>query len=711
MSDVSYVPHERGRRKTLQLYATIACFIAAVIVSFYSLDFASYASTIRKFDLVTIGYILSITVVGFGLAALRLRTIASDFGYALSFRQSVATVSLGLVGGFVFFQLIGQLVARGAYLARRNIPMSGTVLITGNERIGAALVSAAMACAGALYLFGTLSIDYQLSPVRLFLGLAIVFATSAVLWRADIARAVNAITPSVVFRGVRSVALSGIVQLATMAAYVVASHAVAPDVPLASLAAASAIVMFAASMPISVAGWGLRELSAVAALSFVGVPRDGALMVAILIGAASMLLAICLALASGLPGGENRAVGPVDQSTGADRYIEPLLKLLALLATVLIFFQVHLPTASSTINANLADPVAMIGGLIFLYAIYRNGSPSWRLSGLNRHIAACTVVMTLGLFIGARHVGWTQWAVTNKYLGWFILLAYGATGALCIKAASDKLFDAFVLAGSTIIIFGIVEFIYRWSFDGTASVHFSGFAENPNSFAFQCLMVLAAALALKRNVLAYVAIAILGLWLSGSRVAAVSGCMVLIVSAIFRRSTREFILKSIFIAFAGAATVVLMSFTLGHDCATSASFICNASNPFSGPRMHSIAQHFDLLRDAWSMFTNHPIFGAGLGTFIETWVGPQKLVVHSTPLWLLAEFGLVGFLAFSIPVLRLLWQEVRLYSGNDRAGTFIVLALVAFLSMSLLHEILYQRSFWFLMGAALAMRERASPAG
>ena len=50
--------------------------------------------------------------LGFAFATLRLRTIASDLGYCISLRQSAAAVSLGQIGGAVFFQLVGQLMAR-----------------------------------------------------------------------------------------------------------------------------------------------------------------------------------------------------------------------------------------------------------------------------------------------------------------------------------------------------------------------------------------------------------------------------------------------------------------------------------------------------------------------------------------------------------------------------------------------------------------------
>lgn len=696
----------RPRRANAYLFrilTTIAFLFAAALVAFYNFDWAAFCSSIARFDLATIGYVLAITAIGYALASLRLRVIASDLGYDLSFKQSIATVSLGLVGGFLFFQLVGQLVARGAYLAKRSIPMSGTVIITGSERIGAAIVSAAMAAAGAIYIFGKLSVDTTLLPVRLLTGLVFVLAACALLWRAELVSIFRSITSNMMWRALRSVALSGVVQITTMASYVVAAHTIAPNVPIVSLAAAAAIVMFAASIPISIAGWGVRELSAVAALSLVGVPKDGALIVAVLIGAASILLATILAVLTGADRttAETPSVRP--STVKADHYETPIIFVLVIAVAALVFFQVHLPTTRGTINANLADPLVILGGLIFAFSL-RHGAPVWRLAGLSTYILACTVIITVALFIGAHAIGWTQWALTNKYLGWFVLLAYGATGYLSQRIGFERVVETFVTAGAAIILIEIAELIYG-SFSGVPPQHhFSGFAENPNSFAFQCLMMLCISLTLKQYGMFFVATSLVGLWLSGSRTGMMSAIFVLVASALYQRSAWKMVAGALIIAALGVVGIMSMHLISGQDCTRYFSAVCGISNLISGQRLHSVTQHVDLLASGWSMFTDHPIFGAGLGVFIDQWTGPQKLVIHSTPLWLLAELGIVGFLAFMIPAIRMAWSEMRRYGHNDQAGTFILLALVAFGSMSMLHELLYQRSLWFLLGAALATK-------
>src|SRR5690606_9308926 len=118
----------------------------------------------------------------------------------------------------------------------------------------------------------------------------------------------------------------------------------------------------------------------------------------------------------------------------------------------------------------------------------------------------------------------------------------------------------------------------------------------------------------------------------------------------------------------------------------------------------SNVQRIASLRGGWEMFTAHPIIGAGLGAFIEDYTRENgtPLVIHSTPLWLLAELGLLGFAAFAAPFFRILKREAWWSDGRDPARAFLILALLGFAVMALVHDLLFQRALWLLAGAGLA---------
>src|SRR6185312_15654956 len=96
-------------------------------------------------------------------------------------------------------------------------------------------------------------------------------------------------TKQFVLRLLRIAGLTILVQLPMMGVYVALAHEFSPQTSIPDLVAASAVVMFAASVPVSLAGWGVRELSAVMALGAIGMPASGALTTAIIIGAGSLL--------------------------------------------------------------------------------------------------------------------------------------------------------------------------------------------------------------------------------------------------------------------------------------------------------------------------------------------------------------------------------------------------------------------------------------
>lgn len=671
----------------------------------YNTTFANFTDSIARFSAHGLVLILCAILTAFLVAAFRLKLIAADFGYPLTYSQSVATVSVGQVGGFLFFQLIGQLVARGAYLARHNISMTGTVLITGTERIGAALVSAALAVSGAIYIFSGLTLQVNLSPIRLILGMSFVLLVSGYMWRSALLTAWRAITFGDVKKLLRSLAISILVQLPMMGAYVTAAHAIAPQIPLLDLAAAATLVMFASSIPISFAGWGVRELSAVAALSAIGVPKEGALLVALLIGTVSILAAFFLTAVSTV-GWVNKIEAPAasphtDRLTARDLLLPQIIPVVA---AVLIFFQVNLPTRSTLINVNLADPILILGGLISVFAMSQGRFPQWRISGMNLHFIACTFAMTLALLIGAHSIGWTEWALANKYLGWFVLMATALTGAMAANIGLEKILRTFVVAGCAVIVFQYGSNLLQ-IFGIIKTSPTVGFTQNSNAFAFQCVMVLCAALALPERRAILISIALVGIWMSLSRAGVFAGLIVIIVACVYIRGISLTVLRALLVAAVAAALLLLLSGHLTGLHTTGGTVAIDRL--VSPPSDSSIAEHLLSTTGAVRMFTDHPIFGAGLGVYIHQWK-TNALVIHSTPLWLLGEFGLVGLLVFLAPIARIVGVELPRFRANDMAGNFTILIIVALAVMSLSHELLYQRTFWFLLGAALIPRLQES---
>lgn len=672
--------------------------VCLLTVAFYfavrDIDIAQLRQALSNLSFAYVAAPTLAIIVSSLFASLRVRSIARALGYPLSLRDSVAVLSLGQLGGALFFQVFGQLMARGSYLTRRNVPFAGTVIITGQERIAAALVSLCLAVVGALYLFRQVTFDLAsggFDLIRIVIGLALTCCVVAVVWRAQVKTAVLQITKAGVVSIVRAAAFSAAVQITMMIAYVAAAKTLSPHISLIDLAAAASLVMFAASIPISFAGWGVREMSAVGALGVIGMSAPAALTVAITIGSLSIIGAGLLAALSVTRVRNDRAVPEPAPVAGA-RHEAAVSAVFPILVAFLVFFQIHIPTHTTAVNFNIADPFAIICGVIFLLQIRSAGSPEWRIGGLDLHILACTAVITLGLFIGAVSIGWTTWAVVNKYLGWFVLLSYGAAGAMAARADLDKTLLTFAAAGCSVVAFAIADMLLGKA--GVVNIHFFyGFAQNNNALAFLCLMMLAVGLTIQRYNMTVTTLATMAIILTGSRAGLGAAIVVLITASIIVPR----IWQTALVSFSVAAL-------LTHFLSSTSSMAGMMSISRGGEM-----DHWTTVRDGFLMFKEHPIFGAGLGVFIEQWQGAYPLIIHNSLVWLLAEFGFIGALAFSVPAIRIVGQELRRFRSNDTAGYLLILVIAGFGAMSLFHELLYQRAMWFLLGAGLIFVDRPKP--
>ena len=668
--------------------------------------FAEQIASVSIDELAVVAFLL---VAGALLASLRLKIIARDLHYPLTFMDSIATLSVSQLAGAFFFQIAGQLIARSAMLTRREIPTAATIAMVGYERLAALTIALILAACGAIYLFGHVTLDFAgggLTFIRLSFGISVaVLGGAAIGWYPIAKPLLLRINRTTLFRFSRSLLLSLLIQITTMLSYVVLANQFSPQTPIESVLAASTIVMLAASIPISLAGWGVREASSVAALGFIGLSPASALAVAVLIGTLSLAVVGLLATISAAFWKTASYSTTTAPSHAHINYTEALQITLPLIVAILVCFQIYVPLQSGNIQANLADPFAVLGGIFFvIQAIKRKALPQWREPFVFQIVVFATLIMGVSLLIGLARIGPTGWALTNKFGGWFVLLAYGATCALIVNAAGNIGLRMLLLtfAGAMAAIAGVelaLFCIHYFTFALPPEVFpipVSGFSQNRNAFALQCLMALAATFSAAPNRTTksiLTTILISAIFISGSR-AGILAMVILIVTAAYLRKAEFGNAKLYLVLGSLASTVTAITFVTRSGFFRAQGIYL----AFEG----SDSQHLESAIAAIGLFLDHPIFGAGLGTFYSSSLRTEgPLVIHSTPLWLLAEFGLVGSVAFIIPVAVLYWRSAR-ERPQTVATAAISLSIVAFSAMSLFHELLYQRPLWVILGAALA---------
>jgi O-antigen ligase/uncharacterized membrane protein YbhN (UPF0104 family) len=686
----------------------LVLLLAVVVVAFVGADPSKIATDIQKLSPAVLVAAFVALVTNAIAAAWRFRVITKNLGHRISFRQALAAVSGGSLAGAAFFQIAGQLIARGAILGKGGIPFSSTIAITASERAAAALTSIVLAIAGGYFIFGQIIIDYTKGGAELGKILLGIVAATIAGYRLAYGRLTNQSLASMLSakfarRAGFIIGLSLIVQIPMMAAYVLIASALAPNIPIASLIAATAIVMFAASVPISLAGWGVRELSAVLALSAVGMSVGNALITSIAVGLGSLLAMAIIALVS--IGVRQKPAPSVPSAMDTMDFNTVLAWLIPLAAATLVLFHVHIPIASGTkLNVNLADPFAILGGALFVLTYFqRRALPAWQLPHVNAAIAACTFVITYSLLIGIGHLGVTEWAWVNRYLGWFVLLCYGATGALIVRTGNTgsvkillRTYTSAVMAIAVLEL--LVSALYSLGIRNIplAPFEIAGFAQNHNLFGFQLLMAIAAVCAaFPRRLIAYILTPLLAaIWLSNSLSTLLTLPFLCGVILFYRRDVLWPLIVSI--ALAGAINVVIIIPQLwippdGHALTTLM------------PRGNETSERIGTWLGAWELFKSHPLFGSGLGAYrsqMNISADGVPLVIHSTPLWLLAETGIVGFAVFSISAIGFLYK-----AATERAY-MLVACIIIMGAMSQPADMLYQRTFWLIAGACLTVPMR-----
>ncbi|HAJ22133.1 MAG TPA: hypothetical protein DCL95_19100 [Rhodospirillaceae bacterium] len=523
------------------------------------------------------------------------------------------------------------------------------------------------------------------------------------------------------------------------------------DVDFTILLAGASVVCFAASIPIGVNGWGLREVAALYIFGIVGVSPGIAVF-------ASLTLGLGLALASFLipalfqatpretiedktepdpcPHPDGTRADPFSIGVARNTRTASLVLGFGLLAAILLFFQFQITLGGSTITLNLADPIALgflAMGILFLAfrvnAMIRLPRLAWC------WLAGMTIILGLIFLIGVQEFGVTSWALTNRLAGWVVLMGYAACGAAIITlfgaVGRKRLVETFLAATLSVIVVHMgARFGYATGLlDTQPPFNFEGYAANRNSFAFQTLIVLGLSIAvLKPNrqlpsALLTTAITMLlfAILQSGSLTGIFTAAILLLILGFHFCYHRRRLLI--------AAIVALVLWKAGNALATEAvEYILSIWSPAEprDRRFHaitqlifiesSIAARLQSIQAALHTFLDHPVFGAGLGWGLHSITSAQgdKILIHSTFMWILAEAGLVGFIgAFWYPCLVLVPKIRTLlspYSNPARntpikaaIGLWAFVLVIVFGLFSITHEIGYQRLLWLMIGAACAI--------
>jgi hypothetical protein len=717
----------------LQSILTGIATAVAVVLVVVSIDFAKLAASFHQVTVLPVALAVVLLVANFLLAYLRFEWTLGAVSVSLDRRTSAYAFALGNLASQFLLNIIGQSLTRAVVLQGSGVPMSATVAATYLERLIAIATIGVGAALSALALFGSLGFELQEGGAYL---LSIALAVSSVLGIVGLPRFAAAIGRAEFLAMLRTagrlapaVLVSLAAHLAMFAAYAVLVRAFVPDIGWAKLAPAIVIVMFAAGLPISWAGWGLREFSAVYVFSAIGVANELAVIVAVLVGAISLMIALAAGAAVVVDAWRRpklaRAAAPAKQGmAGALAPSDPILSwAIGILAACLIYFQLRLPTGSGDFTINAADPLAITA--LFFAAVF---AATDRFLALIPRLAlwgACAIlaVLVLGTVVAWLGPGLSRWAVVNRLAGFLVLMGYAAIPALVVMHAGARgrtvLCETFAAAAVVICVVQLLAYAFHlyvrplpadfFGYLFARSRELEGYAQNPNAFAFQLLMTFAVFVGLLQSGLAR---ATLPWWLAGAAVLLATELLTRSRAGIvctFGAVALAVLLRVVPARFLSARRVLLAALAAGIVLAvlglvfwgTVDRLIITPFNatwrPYAGDSDALRWQSTALGLEAWRQ---HPLLGGGLGSFLlaRESAGLTALVIHSVPIWFLAEMGLVGLAAYVFFVGSLLAVGLSALRHDAPYARGLLVAVAVFVVMSLVHDLFFQRAFWFVAG-------------
>jgi len=451
-------------------------------------------------------------------------------------------------------------------------------------------------------------------------------------------------------------------------------------------------------------------------------------VVAVLVGTTSLLIALAaggavvvdtwrhskprVAAATARPGMAG-ALGPSD----------PILSwAIGILTACLIHFQLRIPIGSGDFTINAADPLAVTA--LFFAAIFAGTHRFLDLFPRTVVWSTCGIlaVLLLGAVVAWLGPGLSHWALLNRIAGFFFLIGYAAIPGLVVMVAGERgraiLVDTFIAATVVICVIqllalGVHRFIAPLPVDFFGFMfkdndQLEGYAQNPNAFAFQLLMAIAMLVGWQPRPpfrrppwwLAGFAILLVTLVFSRSRGGLVCGAGALVLAAVLHAVPPRILV---------ARRTLIAAPIVGAALIAAAFVFWEALNQLTasavGMEWRPLLFESDRLRWqsimlGWQEWREHPLLGGGLGTFLlrREAAGTIALVIHSVPIWFMAEMGLVGLAVYGVFMTSLVARGVAELRENAPQARGLLVAVAVWIVMSLAHDLFFQRTFWFVAG-------------
>jgi uncharacterized membrane protein YbhN (UPF0104 family) len=247
-----------------------------------------------------IASMLALLLANLFLVSFRFWRVLAHFGIALPWKVALCANIAGNVAGLIVIPLFGQIMGRQSVLHSFGVQPVMNASLAAYERALLALLSGVLGTLGGFYLLGQSAVAgffEQIALVEIVIAACGGWALSFWLGRSRFETKLSgrALSKANLTRVMLIAGLTFAGQLLMLGCFVVGILAVSQGISIVSLFAASAIISLAASMPITVGGWGVREAAAVYVLGNLGIPAADALAMSVMVGLCSTLIILASA--------------------------------------------------------------------------------------------------------------------------------------------------------------------------------------------------------------------------------------------------------------------------------------------------------------------------------------------------------------------------------------------------------------------------------
>ncbi|MDM7858488.1 lysylphosphatidylglycerol synthase domain-containing protein [Thiopseudomonas acetoxidans] len=276
-------------RKYFALVVSLLLLIAAM-AGFDGLDDVSAnLALFRPGTLLTVAGLFLGTVL---LSFVRIWIIFRDFGHDIAFYPVAKACMAGNIGALFFIPVFGQIAGRQIYLEQLGVTAIENSAASGYERVLAGGVSAVFAISGFIYIYDfQLAENTAITDLVMFLVAPLIALVVFVKWimneqEKQVLRTL--LSWGAIFRLFRVTLIVTAGMILMMLCFAQMFSSILPGADPWQLVSIAFIVSFLASLPISFGGWGLRELSSMFFVAYLGGSAEAGFVASLFIGLISI---------------------------------------------------------------------------------------------------------------------------------------------------------------------------------------------------------------------------------------------------------------------------------------------------------------------------------------------------------------------------------------------------------------------------------------